>query len=357
MTNKKTQIRIQTAFRDGRWIAWALDHDPDVECVHDEGQNASSSEAARKVATLYYGALPHKVSRGKIKNSFMAAQTDVQSASVDQTIADGMAKSREAFAKTPKFELLPPDEKTEKRLATCAKNLKTYIAGQRTGAAQMFGYRALAGLEMKAAKEMLPHGQFEPWLAAKFPEITIRSGQNWMAFSGAILTKIQALKNETVSLLEHGKLLKAKKLSKSDRELFLQAVVEVMDGQGMVEFMRDGGFLKAPTPAGGFRPDNEKLQAWLKAKHPEHAGKSWDELPKEIQDQADKASLVGEKAPPVANEVESANFVIRTVKEKLQMISASTDYLKKCAMAELNDLEDARLELGRQISEIKAQRK
>jgi hypothetical protein len=152
--------------------------------------------------------------------------------------------------KETKFELMPaPSAAVEKRLAAHKKNLAAYVKGMQSGAAQLFGYRFLAGREMLMARELLPHGELRSWVEEQFPGISERTSRNWMAFAEAVLAKtatVADLKSVAGPLqLDSGKV----RFSAKEHSLIARLVPDIMDGAGMVEFMREARLLKEPPKA------------------------------------------------------------------------------------------------------------
>jgi hypothetical protein len=220
-----------------------------------------------------------------------------------------------------KFELVPAqDAATEKALATHKKNIKVYADGVRRSGAQLFGYAYLAGREMNLAKELLPHGQFEKWISNTFQDLSENTTKNWRNFATAIEDK-----RPTVGLLNGEKLelTGKKKFNKAQEAAICKLVLEIMDGMGMVEFMRASRFLKEPTPAGGFRPNAEKLEAWLKENHPELAGKKWEELPENIKREFQKADILsGPRMSPEKAEELTQNLYASAVEQLIAIATA-----------------------------------
>jgi hypothetical protein len=76
---------------------------------------------------------------------------------------------------------------------------------------------------------------------ANFPEITMRTAENWMLFAETILARAQADAASAPLLL--GSL----ELNGQSHDSILQLVPEVMDGKGMMHFMRECRLLRRPT--------------------------------------------------------------------------------------------------------------
>ena len=134
-------------------------------------------------------------------------------------------------------------EKLEKH----ANVIHTLIAAQRRGAAEQFGYAFLAGRALLQAKDIVPNGNvktpaagFKRWVEANFPEITMRTAENWMFFAEAIMARAQT--DAVTSPLMLGSV----ELNGQSHDSILQLVPEVMDGKGMMHFMRDCRLLRSP---------------------------------------------------------------------------------------------------------------
>jgi hypothetical protein len=138
---------------------------------------------------------------------------------------------------------------TAEKLEAHAKVIHTLIAAQRRGAAEQFGYAFLAGRALVQAKAIVPNGNiktpnagFKRWVEVNFPEITLRTAENWMAFAESIMAHAQ------LALLNSPMQLGSVDLNEQSHETILQLVPEVMDGKGMMRFMRECRLLRAPGP-------------------------------------------------------------------------------------------------------------
>ena len=135
------------------------------------------------------------------------------------------------------------------KLEAHAKVIHSLIAAQRRGAAEQFGYAFLAGRALLQAKAIVPNGHtrtpnagFKRWVDANFPEITMRTAENWMAFAESIMAHAQ------LAVLNSPMQLGSVDLNEQSHETILQLVPEVMDGKGMMRFMRECRLLRAPGP-------------------------------------------------------------------------------------------------------------
>lgn len=258
----------------------------------------------------------------------------------------------------PKFELVPQaDAATEKQLAAHKKNIGVYASGVQKSSAQFFGYAFLAGHEMAQAKQIVEHGNkpgskgFENWLKENFPALSYRTAARWLEFAELFSARL-AEKTATVAEIGFKPLHLKKSFSKKEQQAILELVPEVMDGAGMIEFMQDCKLLREPKEDGGVRLDAAKLEAWLKEHHPELAGKSFDELPKKIQNAALRA-LRKPRTVTAEDQKEAADFVVEQRADSIRAWAGDEENLKLCSRAKLKELEDARLALGRTIEKIR----
>lgn len=131
------------------------------------------------------------------------------------------------------------------KLEAHAQVIHTLIAAQRRGAAEQFGYAFLAGRALLQAKAIVPNGNsrlpnagFKNWVAANLPEITLRTAENWMLFAESVLSRAQ------VDASSSPLLLGSMEIQGSAHESILKLVPEIMDGKGMIRFMRDTRLLR-----------------------------------------------------------------------------------------------------------------
>jgi hypothetical protein len=131
------------------------------------------------------------------------------------------------------------------KLEAHAQVIHTLIAAQRRGAAEQFGYAFLAGRALLQAKAIVPNGNsrvpnagFKNWVAANLPEITMRTAENWMLFAESVLSRAQ------VDACNAPLFLGAVEISGPAHDSILKLVPEIMDGRGMIRFMRDSRLLR-----------------------------------------------------------------------------------------------------------------
>ena len=142
-----------------------------------------------------------------------------------------------------KLEVIP--KAVAEKLEAHANVLHTLIAAQRRGAAEQFGYAFLAGRALLQAKAIVPNGNsrapnagFKNWVAANLPEITMRTAENWMFFADSIIARAQ------VDAISSPLLLGSVEINGSAHDSILQLVPEIMDGKGMMRFMRNSRLLR-----------------------------------------------------------------------------------------------------------------
>jgi hypothetical protein len=247
------------------------------------------------------------------------------------------AEKREQAPALQKLELVTEEE------AGFRKRIKTWFTMMRNAGAQMMGYRVMIGAELNQAKELLPHGEFTKWVESEFglPE---RTQRDWREFSALFLAEVDKKgglptvgKTATVAVLG--------KHSKKAADLILGILPKVMEARGMVDFCREIKLLREPTPAGGYRPSPEDVEAFLAEKHPELGdgkdGKhvTYEELPEKIQREFRKW-LAG-RPEPASDIAERANEQGKL--HKVAMIAAVTG---KWAMAMSQELREDHLILA-----------
>ena len=145
-----------------------------------------------------------------------------------------------------KLEVIP--KILAEKLEAHANVIHTLIAAQRRGAAEQFGYAFLAGRALLQAKAIVPNGNsrspgsgFKHWVRVNLPEITMRTAENWMLFAESILARSQ------VDAANSPLLLGSVELNGASHDSILQLVPEVMNGKGMMRFMRDTRLLRTPS--------------------------------------------------------------------------------------------------------------
>lgn len=187
--------------------------------------------------------------------------------------------------KPTEVELIP--KSTAEKLDGHIKKIRTYIAGQRKGAAEQFGYAFLAGRVLLQAKTDLLHGNadagsdthnagFQKWVAASFPEITHRTATNWMVFAESIMARVQ------LDAPKSPLLLGVAKLNVKTRSSILDIVPKVMDGKGMMSFMRACRLLVDPEAPKHTPPKPTSKQEANKAKA-EQAKRMWKSIRSDLE--------------------------------------------------------------------------
>lgn len=132
-------------------------------------------------------------------------------------------------------------------LETHAKFISSCIRGQRKSAAEQFGYAFLAGHRLLLAKADLPHGNsdsdlnggLQRWAERRFRDCPYRTLSRWMVFAEAVTPHL--VQTPAAPLM-----LDRSKIKACDRPVILDAVLRVMDGKGMMKFMRDSRLLRDP---------------------------------------------------------------------------------------------------------------
>jgi hypothetical protein len=175
-----------------------------------------------------------------------------------------------------KLEIIPKAiaEKLDAHLHVIHK----LIAAQRRGAAEQFGYAFLAGRALLQAKSIVPNGNtsatdagFKHWVEANLPEITMRTAENWMRFAESILARAQT------DAVSSPLLLGSIELNGDSHDSILQIVPEVMDGKGMMRFMRETRLLRMPKRSRGTPP--KPLSALEANRHKSaQARRAWENL-------------------------------------------------------------------------------
>lgn len=143
-------------------------------------------------------------------------------------------------------ELIPPS--IAEKLDAHARLITTFIHGEHKGEEEMVGYAFLVGRQLLQAKADLPHGNsgdanagLKHFVEARFPDYTYRTASNRMVFAEIVMAHLQ------IDAPKSPLLLGRKKLSVKSRSSIVSAVRSVMDGKGMMEFMRSGRLLLDPA--------------------------------------------------------------------------------------------------------------
>src|SRR3954466_11127469 len=99
------------------------------------------------------------------------------------------------------------------KLDAHAQVIREFIARQRRGAAEQFGYAFLAGRALLQAKGVVPNGNhkrpdagFRIWVETNFSDITLRTAENWMAFADAVMARAQTSAPNSPLLLGPGEI-------------------------------------------------------------------------------------------------------------------------------------------------------
>jgi hypothetical protein len=196
----------------------------------------------------------------------------------------------------PKFELTASrTPEVEKRVASGLKNLDLYFNINRRAKGELFGSAFLIGSELNGLAEDMPHGELEATVESRYT-LPKSTQYRWRDHAKAVIAKIKELeeaKSPTVGLLKGRPLILSgkKKFSKKECTAILELVPSVMGGKGMVQFAQDVlGVPEADEP-GGYNYDPAKLEKWLAKHHPELEGKTYEELPEDVQKEFAKFDL------------------------------------------------------------------
>jgi len=181
-----------------------------------------------------------------------------------------------------KLEVIP--KSIAEKLEAHAKVIHTLIAAQRRGAAEQFGYAFLAGRALLQAKTIVPNGNiktpnagFKRWVDANFPEITIRTAENWMAFAESIMARAHS--SVTTAPLQLGSI----DLNEQSHESILQLVPEVMDGKGMMRFMRECRLLRTTQVSQPDASQKSELQSPANQDESAAARRLWERITTDLK--------------------------------------------------------------------------
>jgi len=181
--------------------------------------------------------------------------------------------------------------------------IHTLIAAQRRGAAEQFGYAFLAGRALLQAKAIVPNGNsrhadagFKNWVVANLPEITMRTAENWMLFAESILSRAQ------VDACNSPLLLGSVEINGAAHESVLELVPEIMDGKGMMRFMRDSRLLRVTKRARRL-PHKSTSARYVRSEQIARARRLWERVVTDIG-----------KADKMLSHIESAGDLDRYLK-------------------------------------------
>lgn len=210
------------------------------------------------------------------------------------------------------LELTPSETATvEKQIAADVKMIRFAIKGNERARNLFFAYAAIAGARANHIMEITAHGQGEKILAKEFP-LAERTLRRWREFATDVEANMIA-KGATVALLTAPKASQKAPTAK-DAEAVQQAVLEVMDGQGMIEFMRASKALKEPEPMGG-----------------------------------DHGAGEGRKSPTAAEQREAADQAVNSWADNIKAWSVDTAAIPLCSRLTLQNLAEAALQLRKSI--------
>jgi hypothetical protein len=226
--------------------------------------------------------------------------------------ADLVHASIESRPAGTKLELTAQAEAgIERQIAAHGKLLNLAAVGFSRSVSLVRAYALIAGAHANAIMEIAPHGTGEKRIEQEIPGVSKQRLHNWRKFAEKI--KPELAKSQTVLLLSAPSLGKksipAKVVAALDK-----ACKEVMGDVGIMAYLDD----KEKKAAGGFRPDAQMVEAWLRANHLDLAGKSYDELPPEIQ-----AAFRAQYVHPTPSAEEIAEMERETWREHLQWLDAA----------------------------------
>jgi hypothetical protein len=130
-------------------------------------------------------------------------------------------------------------------LDRCERGITFAVEQLQRGERMNEGWRFLLGAQMIAAKPHITHGNgegdgFQPWIAAKFPQLEYRTAANYMKFASTVLAVApKALKSETVSLFKQlPERIVEQGINDQQREAIIDLVPKLMEGQPMMQFIK-----------------------------------------------------------------------------------------------------------------------
>ncbi|NOS70084.1 MAG: hypothetical protein HOP33_09150 [Verrucomicrobia bacterium] len=124
------------------------------------------------------------------------------------------------------------------QFAAHTERIKVYDAAFHNAFSQQMGYAYLAGCELNAIKEALPHGEFMKWKAKFLPAIPHRSATQYMTFQ----TKLASVAN--LPTVGECRLLGNGELPEKEKEKILKAVHQAADGKTLTQLYRDLGVIR-----------------------------------------------------------------------------------------------------------------
>ena len=170
----------------------------------------------------------------------------------------------------------------------------SYHYAAATAARQSAAFGALCGLALKALKREVGHGEWESFREAAFGEaLPDRTARYYMQVASGLRVKAKDLP-ELTALLE----IPAGLMEPARRDRLGELVREITDGETMaslIEAYRITRPRREPAEKGGYRVDEEQVQAFLRGYHPELVGSPYAELSPEIQEHFRRWVVAGER--------------------------------------------------------------
>lgn len=236
-----------------------------------------------------------------------------------------------------------------KEIQARVKVLGIAIKGHRRAASLMFAYAAVGGAQANRLAEIMDHGELEKLLERRF-KVPQQTMLRWRQFAKDLAPALS--KRPTVGLLDGPQI--GKTIPAKQAEAIQAAVLEVMDGNGMVEFMRDCKLLREVEEPGGYKPDVEMFEKWKAQQEPPlPAETKYDDLkpgqqlafrrfaaaqagPRETPEKADeKAARLAEELHAALTDAVNCKWVLR-VEIKLRQSLQQTAELVRERLEKLN---------------------
>lgn len=246
------------------------------------------------------------------------------------------------------------DAVKEGQIAAHVKVIHAAIKGNKRARNLFFAYAAIAGAHANALMELAPHGQGEKLLEQHFGDAARSTLYNWRQFATNIAERLA--KSPTVGLLTAPSLSK-KAIPAKAAESIQEAVVEAMDEQGMVEFMRSCKALKDASKGerGGDRTllDKEQIAQWCAEYHPDMPAAKCEAavLKGPLKKDFQKWEANQPQPPPPYDDLARNDMAV------LDEMSGQPARHNGCLVATLNDWIERAEHLVRTLKEAKGKRK
>ena len=197
------------------------------------------------------------------------------------------------------------------KLKALCLEVKTLHEENRESATRVAGNVALIGMKLHQIKAVAGHGNFEKAIPELLPGVSEGARFNYMRLAERMVIEKLAVamlnppggKSSTVEdlapaenaaglpslTLAHPAIVEkataqAEKLDWLNLPFkFEKLVKQQIDGKTIMEALRGYGVVREKKPDGGFRPNANAVEAWLRKHHIELAGTKFDDLPPTIQ--------------------------------------------------------------------------